>query len=28
MRAELEKYTKEDVVELPMPALIASGLKG
>jgi SAM-dependent methyltransferase len=27
MRAELAKYTKGDVVELPMPALIASGLK-
>jgi hypothetical protein len=28
MRAELEKYTKKDVVELPMPALIAAGVKG
>ncbi len=27
MRAELEPYTKGDVVELPMPALIASGVK-
>jgi len=27
MRAELEKYTKNDWVELPMPALIASGVK-
>ena len=27
MRAALEAYTKEDVVELPMPALIASGKK-
>jgi hypothetical protein len=27
MRAELEKYTKRDVVKLPMPALIASGVK-
>lgn len=27
MRGELEKYTKGDVVELPMPALIASGVK-
>ena len=25
--AELEKYTKGDIVELPMPALIASGVK-
>ena len=28
MRAELTKYTKGDVVELPMPALIASAVKG
>jgi SAM-dependent methyltransferase len=28
MRAELEKYTKKDTVELPMPALLASGVKG
>jgi SAM-dependent methyltransferase len=27
MRDELQKYTKGDVVELPMPALIASGVK-
>ena len=27
MRAELAKYTKGDVVNLPMPALIASGIK-
>ena len=27
MRVELEKYTTGDVVELPMPALIASGVK-
>ena len=27
MRVELEKYTQGDVVELPMPALIASGVK-
>src|SRR5262245_41274090 len=27
MRVEVEKYTKGNVVELPMPALIASGLK-
>jgi SAM-dependent methyltransferase len=27
IRAELEHYTKGDVVELPMPALIASGVK-
>ena len=27
MRDELEKYTKGDFVELPMPALIAAGLK-
>jgi SAM-dependent methyltransferase len=27
MRLELEKYTKGDIVELPMPALIASGVK-
>ncbi len=27
MRVELEKYTKGDVVELPMPALIASAIK-
>jgi SAM-dependent methyltransferase len=27
MRAELEPYTKGDAVELPMPALIASGIK-
>jgi SAM-dependent methyltransferase len=27
MREELEKYTKGNVVELPMPALIASGVK-
>jgi SAM-dependent methyltransferase len=27
MRLELEKYTKSDIVELPMPALIASGIK-
>ena len=27
MRAELEKYTKNGLVELPMPALIASGVK-
>ncbi|MGH7872391.1 MAG: class I SAM-dependent methyltransferase [Candidatus Binatia bacterium] len=27
MRADLEKYTKKDCVELPMPALIASGVK-
>ena len=27
MRAELEKYTRGDFVELPMPALIASGVK-
>ena len=27
MRLELEKYTKGDIVELPMPALIASGIK-
>jgi SAM-dependent methyltransferase len=28
MRVELAKYTRGDVVELPMPALIASGVKG
>jgi ubiquinone/menaquinone biosynthesis C-methylase UbiE len=28
MRAELGKYTKKDLVELPMPALIAAGIKG
>jgi len=28
MRAELETFTKGDFVELPMPALIAAGLKG
>jgi hypothetical protein len=27
IRVELEKYTKGDVVELPMPALIASAVK-
>ena len=27
MRAELAKYTKGDIVNLPMPALIASGIK-
>jgi SAM-dependent methyltransferase len=27
MRLELEKYTKSDIVELPMPALIASAVK-
>jgi len=27
MQAELKKYTKKGVVELPMPALIASGVK-
>jgi SAM-dependent methyltransferase len=27
MRAEVEKYTRKGVVELPMPALIASGMK-
>jgi SAM-dependent methyltransferase len=27
MREELKKYTKGDIVKLPMPALIASGLK-
>ncbi|HEV8723579.1 MAG TPA: class I SAM-dependent methyltransferase [Candidatus Binatia bacterium] len=27
MREELEKYTKGNVIELPMPALIASGVK-
>jgi SAM-dependent methyltransferase len=27
MRAELKKYTKGDFAELPMPALIASGIK-
>jgi hypothetical protein len=27
MREELEEYTKGDVVKLPMPALIASGVK-
>jgi len=27
MRVELEKFTKGDVVQLPMPALIASGIK-
>ena len=27
VRAELEKYTKGEFVELPMPALIASGIK-
>jgi SAM-dependent methyltransferase len=27
MRAELAKYTKSDVIELPMPALIASAVK-
>lgn len=27
MQKELERYTKGDVVELPMPALIASGVK-
>ena len=27
MRAEVEKYTKRGVVKLPMPALIASGIK-
>jgi len=27
MRAELEQYTKKDMVELPMPALVASGVK-
>jgi hypothetical protein len=27
MREEVKKYTKKDVVELPMPALIASGVK-
>jgi SAM-dependent methyltransferase len=27
MRAEVEKYTKRDVVNLPMPALVASGVK-
>lgn len=27
MRTELAKYTKRDVVSLPMPALIASGIK-
>jgi SAM-dependent methyltransferase len=27
MRAEVAKYTKGDVVKLPMPALIASGIK-
>jgi SAM-dependent methyltransferase len=28
MQLEVEKYTKGDVVELPMPALIASAVKG
>jgi len=27
MRAELAKYQKGDVVHLPMPALVASGIK-
>jgi SAM-dependent methyltransferase len=27
MRLELKKFTKGDIVELPMPALIASGVK-
>jgi SAM-dependent methyltransferase len=27
MRAEVEKYTKRNIVKLPMPALIASGIK-
>jgi hypothetical protein len=27
MREQLKKYTKNDLVELPMPALIASGVK-
>jgi hypothetical protein len=27
IRAELAKYTKGDRVELPMPALVASGVK-
>jgi hypothetical protein len=27
MRAEVEKYTRGDTVELPMPALIASAVK-
>jgi hypothetical protein len=27
MRTELDQYQKGDVVELPMPALIASGVK-
>jgi SAM-dependent methyltransferase len=27
LRAELEKYTKKEIVELPMPALVASGVK-
>jgi hypothetical protein len=27
MRAEVANYTKRGVVELPMPALIASGIK-
>ena len=27
MRSEVAKYTRGEVVELPMPALIASGVK-
>jgi hypothetical protein len=27
MRASVERYTKEDIVELPMPAWIAAGVK-
>jgi len=27
MRTEVANYTKKGVVELPMPALIASGIK-
>ena len=27
MREQLKKYTKNDLVKLPMPALIASGVK-
>ena len=28
IRSEVEKYTKKEFVELPMPALIAVGVKG
>jgi hypothetical protein len=27
MRAALAQYTKDDGIELPMPALVASGVK-